>query len=85
MVMLKATGKKRKKCEEGSRSSGRVVLAAWKSVVQPGFHRARFLTREERDIGMSPNSGGEQGEKLALAPCTDPSFVGLLLQNPTKP
>jgi len=45
LVRLRATDKNRKKHEERSRSSGREILAAWKSAVQPSFYRARFLAR----------------------------------------
>lgn len=47
LVRLKTTAKKKnQKPEEGKRSSGREILAAWKSLVQTSFCRDGFLTRE---------------------------------------
>lgn len=82
VARLKATSKKGKEREKGSRSLGTEILAACKSVVQPGFHS--FLAGEECDIGMSPKAGGNQGEKLDPAACTATGFVRPLLQKPTK-
>lgn len=79
--------KKKRNHERGNRSSGSSdgeILAAWKSVVQPAFPKAKYCPKGTSPNSawqsMSPHSDGDRREKPDLAPYPVPSFLRLLLQ-----